>query len=147
MKSFFATVRDFHAKLSPDFSRRLKFSEQSKSLQDQNLATLKIAIDLLSVHDPVAMLQKLLSSSEYKPAANATMDTKYSQCLENICQLFNRASNREDKKMLLSLVANLHDANFLRDIGFIFGHDLFSQARKYTRYVVFFNFILLINVI
>ena len=139
MKSFRSSVRELYNSLSPNFNRKLKFSEQSLSLQDQNLATLKIVINLLSVNDPVVMLQRLLSSPEYKPAASATMDPKYRECIDNICREFTRAAKLEDKQLLLSLVANLHDAKFLRSIGFTFGNSLFAQARKYKRFFFFFS--------
>jgi hypothetical protein len=138
MKSFRNTVRQSYNSISPSFNQKLKFSEQSQSLQDQNLATLKIVIELLSVNDPVVMLQRLLSCPEYKPAASATMDPKYSELLNNICCEFTRAAKFEDKQLLLSLVANLHDGKFLRSVGFIFGNNLFAQAKKYKRFIIIF---------
>ena len=143
MKSFRSSVRELYNSLSPNFNRKLKFSEQSLSLQEQNLATLKIFINLLSVNDPVVMLQRLLSSPEYKPAASAIMHLKYRKCIDNICREFTRAAKFEDKPLLLSLVANLHDAKFLRSVGFTFGNSLFTQAPKYKRLIFFFFSILI----
>ena len=86
------------------------------------------------------MLQRLLSSPEYKPAASATMDPKYRECIDNICREFTFAAKLEDKQLLLSLVANLHDAKFLRSVGFTFGNSLFAHGRKYRR-LIFFSII------
>ena len=73
------------------------------------------------------MVRRSLSSPEYKPVASATMDPKYRECIDTICCEFTRAEKLENKQLLLSLIANLRDAKFLRSIGFTFGNSLFAQ--------------------
>ena len=140
MKSFLATIRTFKQKISSGLVEPKKFSEQSDAQKPKNLEALKNAIEILSGNEPVAILQTLLNARKYAPGVLATTHNKHRECLENICQAFNRATNRDEKILLLSLVANTYPSSFLKSVGFIFGSDLFALARRYPSLVVYFFF-------
>ena len=133
MKPCRAFISNTHKKLASGLIQPRKFSDQTASQKPKNLKALKNAIEIFSGNEPVAILQALLNSPKYAPGVIATTKDKHRECLENICQAFNRAITREEKILLLSLVANTYPSSFLKSIGFIFGSDLFALAKRYPR--------------
>ena len=125
-----STLKTFLGKINSGLVEPKKFSEQSEKYQLKNIQALKNAVDIFSGNEPVAIIQKLLNSPKYSPGLFAAVNQKQQKCLENILQAFNRATNQEEKKFLLSLVTNIYPAKFLKSVGFVFNSNLFSLARK-----------------
>jgi hypothetical protein len=133
MQTFRTYIAKFKSESFSGLSQPKKFSEQSEKHKSKSLKALKNAIEILSGDEPEKMLQELLSLPKYQPGAIVKANTENRECLDNICREFIRATNRDDKIFLLSLVANIYPSKFLKDIGFCFGSALFAQARKYPR--------------
>jgi hypothetical protein len=140
MKSFHYDVRNLNQKISEGPNQQKRFSEQNRNQQYRNIGTLKLVLNLVSGGEPDAILKKLLIT-DYEAGVFASLETPHIRCLKTICDRFNQATSREDKKVLLSLVANSYTSGFLKKIGFVFGSDLFASAKNYARYVFFFLFV------
>ena len=138
MKSFRQTIFNFQKKIASGSIEPKKFSDLPEYQKPKNLAALKKAVEILSGNEPVAILRSLLNAPKYAPGVLATTTDKHQECLNNISQAFNRATNRDEKILLLSLVANTYPSNFLKSVGFHFGSDLFALARRYPRLVASF---------
>ena len=126
MKPFRSQINNVYKKINSGFVEPKKFSEQTESQKPKNLKALKNASEILSGNEPVAILQALLNTPKYAPGVLATTHTKHKECLNNICEAFNRTSNRDEKILLLSLVANTYPSSFLKSVGIVFGSDLFA---------------------
>ena len=133
MKSLRAHISNNYKKFTSGLIEPRKFSDQTGSQKQKNLKALKNVVEIFSGNEPVAILQALLNAPKYVPGVLATTNHKHRECLENICQALNRATNRDEKILLLSLVANTYPSNFLKSVGFVFGSDLFALARRYPR--------------
>ena len=67
------------------------------------------------------------------------MDNAQRNCLNTIRDRFNMAK-KDNRKELLSLVANSYEKKFLRDFGFRFSPNLYASAKQYAR--LFFHLLL-----
>ena len=139
MKRFHDIVKDLDSRtVSGNLQPQQLFSKQQGGQRRQNLATLKRVLSLLSGGDDVAILEELYSS-HFVPSIAIKMDNAQRNCLNTIRDRFNMAK-KDNRKELLSLVANSYEKKFLRDFGFNFSPNLYASAKQYAR--LFFHLLL-----